>query len=70
LIKTLRLPGSDGPNEPRVLAEGRTVLVNSVECRLYHVAGREGTNPQLRMIYEERPRGSVRRTTAAALARH
>ena len=57
LIKTLRLPANDGPNEPRVLADGRTVLVNSVECRLYHVSGLEGTDPQLQMIYEERPRG-------------
>jgi hypothetical protein len=57
LIKTIRLPGNDGPNEPRVLADGRTVLVNSVECRLYHVTGLEGTDPQLEMIYEERPRG-------------
>lgn len=57
LIKTLRLPANDGPNEPRVLADGRTVLVNSVECRLYHVAGLEGTDPQLQVIHEERPRG-------------
>jgi hypothetical protein len=57
LIKTLRLPANDGPNEPRVLADGRTVLVNSVECRLYQVTGLEGTDPQLQMIYEERPRG-------------
>jgi hypothetical protein len=57
LIKTLRLSANDGPNEPRVLGDGRTVLVNSVECRLYHVAGLEGTDPQLELIYEERPRG-------------
>ena len=57
LIKTIRLPTSDAPNEPRLLADGRTVLVNSVECRLYQVTGLEGTDPQLQMIYEERPRG-------------
>lgn len=57
LIRTLKLPANDGPNEPRVLADGRTVLVNSVECRLYRVAGLEGADPQLEMIHEERPRG-------------
>ena len=51
------MPTSDAPNEPRVLADGRTVLVNTVECRLYHVTGLEGTDPQLEMVHEEKPRG-------------
>jgi len=57
LIKTIKLPTNDSPNEPRVLADGRTVLVNSVQCRLYQVTGLDGTDPRLQMIYEEQPRG-------------
>jgi hypothetical protein len=57
LIKTIRLPANDGPNEPRVLADGRTVLVNTVECRLYHVTGLEGTQPRMEMVHQETPRG-------------
>jgi len=57
LVKTIRLATSDAPNEPRVLADGRTVLVNTVACRLYQVTGLEGTDPQLGMIHEETPRG-------------
>ena len=57
LIKTIRLPTSDAPNEPRVLRDGRTVLVTSVECRLYRVIGLEGADPRLEMIHQEAPRG-------------
>jgi hypothetical protein len=57
LIKTIRLPTSDAPNEPRVLRDGRTVLVTSVECRLYHVTGLEGSDPRLEMIHQEARRG-------------
>jgi len=57
LIKTIRLPTNDAPNEPRVLEDGRTVLVNTVACRLYHVAGLEGTDPRLEKIYEQTPSG-------------
>lgn len=57
LIKTIRLPSADAPNEPRLLRDGRTVLVNTVECRLYRVTGLEGTSPGVEMVYEERPRG-------------
>lgn len=57
LIKTIRLPTNDAPNEPRMLQDGRTVLVNTVECRLYHVTGLEGMNPQLEMVHQESPRG-------------
>jgi hypothetical protein len=53
LIKTIRLETNDGPNEPRVLGDGRTVLVNTGACRLYQVTGLEGTDPQLRMVHEE-----------------
>ncbi|HEX7977816.1 MAG TPA: hypothetical protein VF461_04395 [Gemmatimonadaceae bacterium] len=57
LLKTIRLPGNDGPNEPRVLRDGRTVLVSSVACRLYRVTGLEGTDPRLEMVHEEAQRG-------------
>ena len=57
LIKTIRLETNEGPNEPRVLRDGRTVLVNTVECRLYQVTGLEGMDPQLRMVHQESPRG-------------
>jgi hypothetical protein len=57
LIKTIRLPSNDGPNEPRVLNDGRTVLVNTGECRLYHVTGLAGTDPQLEMIHQETAKG-------------
>ena len=57
LIRTIRLPSSDAPIEPRLLPDGRTVLVATVECRLYRVTGLESTAPQLALIHEERPRG-------------
>jgi len=57
LIKTIRLPGNEGPNEPRVLRDGRTVLVPTIECRLYQVTGLEGIDPQLKMVHQEPPRG-------------
>ena len=57
LIKTIRLPTDDAPNEPRVLRDGRTVLVGSVECRLYHVAGLEGSDPRLELLHQEKPKG-------------
>ena len=53
LIKTIALPSNDGPNEPRALRDGRTVLVNTVQCRLYRVTGLEGTAPGLALVHEE-----------------
>ena len=57
LIKTVRLETNDGPNEPRVLRDGRTVLVNTGACRLYQVTGLDGIDPQLRMVHHEPSRG-------------
>lgn len=57
LIRTIRLPASDAPNEPRLLRDGRTVLVTSVECRLYRVTGLEGLEPGIELIHQEQPRG-------------
>lgn len=60
LLKTMVLPGSDPrtlPNaadssEPRVLADGRTVVVPGFYCGLYRVDGLAGNNPTLRAIYD------------------
>jgi hypothetical protein len=57
LIKTIKLSANDGPNEPRVLDDGRTVLVNTVACKLYRVTGLDGRNPQLEMIHQEPSKG-------------
>jgi hypothetical protein len=54
LIKTIKLPTNDGPNEPRLLPDGRTVLVNTGACRLYHVTGLAGLEPALALVHAER----------------
>jgi hypothetical protein len=53
LVKTIRLASNDAPNEPRLLQDGRTVLVNTVACRLYRVTGLEGRDPHLEMVHHE-----------------
>lgn len=57
LIRTIRLPTSDAPDEPRLLPDGRTVLVASAECNLYRVTGLEGMAPDVELIHRDRPRG-------------
>jgi hypothetical protein len=57
LIKTIRLPANDGPNEPRLLPDGRTVLVNTGMCRLYEVTGLSGMEPALSLVHAEPARG-------------
>lgn len=57
LIKTMKLPTDEGPNEPRVLADGRTVLVNTGMCRLYEVQGLAGMTPTLSLVHEEPVKG-------------
>lgn len=59
LLKTVVLPGSDrtplvGLNsaEPRVLADGRTVLVSTFLCGLYRVDGLAGTDPSASLVYD------------------
>lgn len=58
LLKTIRLPGGAnglaGINsaEPRVLADGRTVLVSTFNCGLYHITGLDGDNPAASLIYD------------------
>lgn len=51
LLKTVKLPpGPQGmenndPAEPRVLADGRTVLVSTFSCGLYRMTGLDGPSP-------------------------
>jgi hypothetical protein len=51
LIQTIELPpgprGYEGeqPGEPRVLADGETVLVSTFACGLYRIVGLEGEDP-------------------------
>jgi hypothetical protein len=59
LLKTIRLPHGEfspmiGENssEPRVLADGRTVLVGTFNCGLYRVDGLEGSNPSATPVYD------------------
>ncbi len=60
-IKTIRLPlgpgGVDGTNaaEPRVLPDGKTVLVEAENCGLYRMVGLEGYNPTAELVYDAGP---------------
>ncbi len=57
LLHTILLPA--GPRgdenlmtaEPRVLADGRTVLVNTFTCGLYRLRGLEGSSPTAEWVY-------------------
>jgi hypothetical protein len=57
VLKTIVLPpgpkGYEGeqPGEPRVLPDGRTVLVATFACGLYRIVGLEGANPQAEFIH-------------------
>lgn len=57
LLKTILLPpGPQGDEnsmtaEPRVLSDGRTVLVNTFHCGLYRLRGVEGDAPSAEWIY-------------------
>ncbi len=61
LVKTIRLASNDAPNEPRLLQDGRTVLVNTVACRLYRVTGLDGRDPHLEMVHHEEEMDAQRR---------
>ncbi|MGE5926181.1 MAG: hypothetical protein ACM357_02420 [Gemmatimonadota bacterium] len=64
LLRTIVLP--DGPAggesrltaEPRVLADGRTVLVSTFSCGLYLMEGLEGDSPSARLVasFPRKPR--------------
>jgi hypothetical protein len=57
LLRTIRLsPGPRGyghedPQEPRVLADGKTVLVQTRSCGLHRITGLDGDNPHADPIY-------------------
>ena len=52
-IRSIYLKGKFGvdPAEPRVLADGKTVLVSTFSCGLYKLAGLETTDPTAEFIY-------------------
>ena len=57
LLKTLTLPpGPRGdeqnfPGEPRLLADGKTVLIHTFNCGLYLMQGAETAQPSLKFVY-------------------
>jgi hypothetical protein len=59
LLKTVVLPHVGAPavvavnsSEPRLLADGHTVLVGTFNCGLYRLDGLEGTNPSATLVYD------------------
>ena len=56
LLRTLVLPATPGasseknPGEPRLLADGRTVLIHTFSCGLYRLDGVETDQPTLRHV--------------------
>lgn len=65
LLHTVRIPGGHGhgmpgsdtmphhlfPGEPRVLADGRTVMLGTFTCGLYTITGIEGNAPRVTPVY-------------------
>jgi hypothetical protein len=57
LIKTIVLPPgprggeNEDPAEPRVLADGRTVMVSTFTCGLFLLRGLEGDNPSAQFVH-------------------
>ena len=58
LLKTIELPtgprGVEGQDsgEPRLLADGATVLVSTFECGLYRLKGLDGDSPAAELVYD------------------
>lgn len=58
IIRTITLPGSGkgtpqrAPAEPRVLNDGKTVLVATMACGVYRLTGLEGSNPSAELVYD------------------
>ena len=58
VLATIDLPpgpgggGDEQPGEPRVLADGRTVLVTTFTCGLYRIAGLGSETPSAEFIYD------------------
>ena len=53
LLKSIYLQGAAGvdPAEPRVLSDGRTVLVSTFTCGLYRITNLEGENPSAEFVH-------------------
>jgi hypothetical protein len=57
LIKTVRLPAgpagreNEDPAEPRLLADGRTVMISTFTCGLFVLRGLEGGNPSAHWVH-------------------
>ena len=60
LLKTVVLPACERGNEPylpaeaRVLADGRTVVVNTFTCGLYLLSGVDSTDPEATLVHTRR----------------
>lgn len=73
LLHTLLLPpGSRGDEqwltaEPRVLADGRTVMVNTFSCGLYRLGGLDGDTPTAEYVYSSPWQAEARRLCAIPL---
>jgi hypothetical protein len=59
LMKTIVLPHVGAPavvaensSEPRLLADGRTMLVGTFYCGLYRINGLEGADPSATLVYD------------------
>lgn len=59
LLKTVVLPtagmdpvAAEDPSEPRVLSDGRTVLVTTFNCGLFRVDGLDGPDPSASPVYD------------------
>ena len=52
LVKTIKLPDAEAPSEPRVLSDGQTVMVLTMSCRVYRVAGLDSVEPSLDLAYD------------------
>jgi hypothetical protein len=53
LLKSIRLQGEEGidPAEPRLLSDGRTVLVSTFTCGLYRITNLETENPSAEFVH-------------------
>ena len=52
LVRTIMIPNDWGSAaEPRVLADGRTVLVSTFGCALLRIVDLEGSNPRAELVY-------------------
>lgn len=56
LLRTMILPpgprgSEDLPGEPRVMADGKTVLIHTFKCGLYELKGADGPQPTVRHVY-------------------